>query len=592
MPAIFGITVPWITGSTKDEDASTSAEDNSPSCPQNAPPENTVNRESKHQSTDLAHTSSPSSLKQEPASDSMAMQNLEREVSTQSSTSSLNTDRRRYPLGATGLPSARGPLHLPRPQTQPAVSNPLVETQSQYHGIVDEINTVARGRKNGERIVRTQRSRSARSVHPEARRPRIYIDSHSSPNLRQMRTSCRTSSQEKPLKTCLKQQANTTTPMPACEAKKDLTEPVDHKLRRTKTVDFQKSKPLTSEPPLTATRSQSGKSMATQAGESSDQNVQSPTTVRRTSTCPSIIPFMKGDPAESAVTRTDVHVVATSPSLNWASKAARPKKDTNSSTPTMWIVDSGNGTYKVIWDGLPTENNYSPTAMKGLERVNTKLTEWSDSQSPSDLSKSTVVVYPEEGSHQHHSEHSMDNAGDNGDALVPPPNSTRTSTVPSRGQSHPASVSLSRETSDEEFALDSSFQQKSLGSLPPDPDQGKWSDLLIDARGRLQDEVAARRISQFRQNDTKFHGHRDSVTIAHDRLSRTMGTPRDLYAHRDSIALAKRRMHAKDHGTSGIRNAPWLDVLDFGAQADNEESRHGNSRSRRPTRGRGPKSFS
>jgi hypothetical protein len=518
----------------------------------------------------------------------MAMQTRKREASTQSSTSSLSTDRRRHPLGATGLPSPRASLHPPRPQTRRAVSNSSVETRSQYHGIVDEMNTAARGR-TGEGIIRAQRSRSARPVHPEARRPRIYIDSHSSPNLRQVRTSQRTSSQEKPLKTCLKQKANTTTPMPACEAKKDLTEPVDHKLRRTKTVDFQKSKTLTGTPALIVTRSQSGKSMVTQAGESSDQNAQSPAKVRRISTCPSTIPFMKGNPAESAVTCTDVHIVATSPSLNWASKAAQ---DTNPSTPTMWIIDAGNGMYKVIWDGLPTENNYTPTAMKGLERVNTKLTEWSGSQSPSDLSKSTVVVYPEEGSHQYHLEHLVGTAGGNGDALVPPPNSTRTSTVPSRGQSHPASVSLSRETSDEELAPDSRFQQKSLGSLPPDPDQGKWSDLLIDARGRLQDEVTARRISQFRQNDTKFHGHRDSVAVAHDRLSRIMGTPRDLYAHRDSVALAKRRMHAKDPATSGVRNVPWLDVLDFGAQADNEESAHGNSRSRRPTGGRGPKSFS
>jgi hypothetical protein len=582
MPAIFGITVPWTTGNTKDEDASTSAEDNNPSCPQDAP-ENTENTV-----TDLAHTSSPSGLEQEPRSDSMAMQTRKREASTQSSTSSLSTDRRRHPLGATGLPSPRASLHPPRPQTRRAVSNSSVETRSQYHGIVDEMNTAARGR-TGEGIIRAQRSRSARPVHPEARRPRIYIDSHSSPNLRQVRTSQRTSSQEKPLKTCLKQKANTTTPMPACEAKKDLTEPVDHKLRRTKTVDFQKSKTLTGTPALIVTRSQSGKSMVTQAGESSDQNAQSPAKVRRISTCPSTIPFMKGNPAESAVTCTDVHIVATSPSLNWASKAAQ---DTNPSTPTMWIIDAGNGMYKVIWDGLPTENNYTPTAMKGLERVNTKLTEWSGSQSPSDLSKSTVVVYPEEGSHQYHLEHLVGTAGGNGDALVPPPNSTRTSTVPSRGQSHPASVSLSRETSDEELAPDSRFQQKSLGSLPPDPDQGKWSDLLIDARGRLQDEVTARRISQFRQNDTKFHGHRDSVAVAHDRLSRIMGTPRDLYAHRDSVALAKRRMHAKDPVTSGVRNVPWLDVLDFGAQADNEESAHGNSRSRQPTGGRGPKSFS
>jgi hypothetical protein len=588
MPAIFGITVSWTTGNTKDEDASTSAEDYNLSCPQNVPPENTLTCDNNHQSTDLAHTSSPSGLEQEPASDSMAMQNREREVSTQSSTSSLNTGRRRRPLGATGLPSTRVSLHPSRPQTRRAVSNPVVETQSQYYGIVDEMNTAARGRTS-ERILRAQRSRSARPVHPEARRPRIHIDSHSSPNLRQMRTSRRTSSQEKPLKTCLKQKANTTTPMPAYEAKKDLTEPVDRKLRRTKAVDFQKSKPLTGTPALIATRSLSGKSMVTQAGESSDQNAQSPTKVRRTSTCPSTIPFMKGDPAESAVTRTDVHIVATSPSLNWASKAAQ---DTNLSTPTIWIVDAGNGMYKVIWDGLPTENNYTSTAMKGLERVNTKLTEWSGSQSSSELSKSTAVVYPEEGSYQYHSEHLVGTAGDNGDALVPPPNSTRTSTVPSRGQSRPASVSLSRETSDKEFAPESRFQQKSLGSLPPDPDQGKWFDLLIDARGRLQDEVAARRISQFRQNDTKFHGHRDSVAVAHDRLSRTMGIPRDLYAHRDSIALAKRRMRAKDHATSGVRSVPWLDALDFGAQADNEESGYGNNRPRRPTRGRGPKSFS
>jgi hypothetical protein len=615
MASIFGITVPWTTSNTEKEDVSTTAEDTKPSFPQNASTQCIDTCDTKHQSIEIPHTVSSSSQKQEPTSDSKVVaRTREREASTESATSALNINRRRHPLGVTGLPSARASLRPPRPPTRRSVSSPSSDTQLQYGDtinirIIEETDAATRGRDTGEQVSGVRRSRSARPVHPESRRSKIDIDSYSSPNLRQMRTSCQKPIQEKPLKTCLKQKANSTIPTPACETRKELTEPINRKLRRMKTVDFQKSKPLTCALPPIIACSQTGNSMATQAIESSAHNVQSPTTIRRTSTCPNTITTMKSSPADSAVTRTDVHVIAISPSLDWASKAVRLGQGTDPLNPTMQIVESGNGVYRIIWDNFPEDHNcgknkcmppadeatgnHSPTAVRGLERVNTKLTEWSGRlQSPSNSLNPTVAVYPGDYTHHHRLERVMDHAGDDGDVLAPPPNSTRTSAIPSRGQSHSASLSLSRENSGDELTPDSGFQKKPSESPATDPNQEVWSDCLVDARGRLQDEVATRSISHFYNNDTAFHDHRDSVAIAHDRLSRTRGTSRDMYTHRDSIALAKKRLHAKDRTTLGARNVTQSDVLDLEVRNDSGDLRYSNSQTRRPMWRKSPRSFS
>ena len=615
MPAIFGITVPWTTGSTNKEDVSPVAEDTESSLPRNEATEDTDTSNYSRLSEEGPHTANWSSQRQKPANDSTVLaQTREREASTDSATSALNSNRRRHPLGVTGLSPVRASLHPPRPPTRRSFSSPSVDTRLQAGDptsirIAEEMNTAARGRNTGEQVFGAARSRSARSVHPETRRPKMSMDSYSSPNLRHIKTPHQKPGQEKPLKTCLKQKANSTSPTPPLDMEKEATEPTKHQLRRIKTVEFQQSNSPICVLPHTAACSQVRNSVALQTDEPSDQNVLSPTMIRRTSTCPSTITTMKGDPANSAVTRTDVHVIAISPSQNWSSKAVRLSQNPDPPTPTMQIVESGDGIYKVIWDDLPTEHgcrtgehitparkttkNDNFTAAKGLERVNTKLTEWSASwNSPSGSFKPTIVVYPEDDTRKHRSEYSMDHAGDNGDALVPPPNSTRTSAIPSRGQSHPASVSLSRETSDDEFEPDVVLHGRPSGSPPSDANQEVWSDFLVGARGRLQDEVAARASAQSYNNSTAFHNHQDSISIAHDRMSRAVGITRDMYTHRDSIALAKKRLHAKDRAASGVYNIPRPDASGIGAQSNNGGLRHSNSQTQRPMRHESPRSFS
>jgi hypothetical protein len=102
----------------------------------------------------------------------------------------------------------------------------------------------------------------------------------------------------------------------------------------------------------------------------------------------------KSTPAGPATTRADVHVIAIAPSRNTACTLNDESLDP--ATPSTQIVESNSGCHAIVWKGLPSEHvkdskprtssaTYSlqavnPTAARSLQRVNTKLTDWSGSK--------------------------------------------------------------------------------------------------------------------------------------------------------------------------------------------------------------------
>jgi hypothetical protein len=596
MPAIFGITVPsWAIGSASEKEDPPALADETESEPlQHASVELGNADDGEHRPTNIHYAAKLECSRQGSASDVTST------VQTQSydSNTAVKGSQRKHYLTDTVASSARATLQPPRPPTRRSISSSLIETRSCYHDLgkvfIDhQGDTAARATGTDEYVPRQKtRSKTSGLVYSGAQRPGASTDSYSSPSLRTTEVSYR-----KPLKTCLKQKVNNTTTTPSSEVKRELKDPTDdldgRKLRRVKTVDFEISKPLICITPAAVVSDQMRSSTFAQTERLSGQNVRS-LIIRRAPTCPSTFGTIKSDPAGPAVTRTDVRVIAVSQSSSRELKAAQRSGDCDPATPTMQIMESDNGVYEVVWDDVPADHDYresksgsnagkalgasSSTAVRGLERVNTKLTEWSGSwNGPSDHFKPITVVYPDEDSHQRYSQYSIGGTGDEEDVVVPPPNSERTSAMPSRRQSRRASSCVSSVTSEDEQAPTSRFQ--GMSSTSPScseqpshmgPVQGVWSDHLVAARERLEDSVSARKLSDLNKHETTFRGHRDSITIARDRLSKSTG-----YIHKDSIALAKKRMYAKERATSGARDVNRLDTkLDLGVWDDGWEREH------------------
>jgi hypothetical protein len=60
--------------------------------------------------------------------------------------------------------------------------------------------------------------------------------------------------------------------------------------------------------------------------------------------------------------------------------------------------------------------------------------------------------------------------------------------------------------------------------------------------------------------DVRFHGHRDSVALARNRISDADNGSLELFmqTHRDSVSIAKKRMHShkRNHAISPAREIP------------------------------------
>ena len=374
----------------------------------------------------------------------------------------------------------------------------------------------------------------------------------------------------KPLKTCLKQKAksaNTTPPNGSMPAATNSFE--GKKLRRMKTVDFEEATSI----PVPSRLRISSKTMEFQRSRAERNSVKA-------LLCPGTAGLARRSPASPAVTRTDVHVIAIAPALSKYGTLDPPPSELDNendpATPTMQIVESSNGSYEVIWDDVPPEHGarthrrsssasqaleaISSTATRGLERVNTKLTEWSGTWNPSsDSFKPTIVVFPDDDGRPPYHESAI--ADDEDIVIFAPPNSERASATHSRHNSRPVSASMSRAASQDEFEAIAPLRDTSPGNsiLPTErmllvPDQDAWSAHLIAARRKLGAQSPERKLSNVDEADLKFRNHRDSVAVAHSRLVRAGGGRSELCAHSDSMLTTKKQMHVQNHVTSASRN--------------------------------------
>jgi hypothetical protein len=368
----------------------------------------------------------------------------------------------------------------------------------------------------------------------------------------------------KPLKTCMRQKArsaNTTPPSGSLTGTKDSLE--NQKLRRMNTVDFEEaiSKPVPYQ--LGASSRASGHRM----NRPEKASKQAPS-------CPGMTELTRRRGAEPAVTRTDVHIIAIAPT---SSKYAylglpQPKEDEEAdpATPTMQIVESSNASYEIVWDDIPPEHNervrrrrssasqaleaISSTATRGLERVNTKLTEWSGTRNAlSDSFKPTIVVFPNNDGRIPHFECAI--VDDEGIEIFAPPNSERVSAVHSRHPSRPVSSPMSRATSQEginaaasphETLLDTTSTEQSPVLMDPDA----WSAHLVAARRNIGKTSPACKLSNIDEVDVKFRNHRDSVTITHSRLIQSGVVKPELFTQRDAMLVARKRLHTKNRASA------------------------------------------
>ncbi|RMZ71740.1 cytokinesis protein [Pyrenophora seminiperda CCB06] len=370
-----------------------------------------------------------------------------------------------------------------------------------------------------------------------------------------------------PLKPCIKKKVGIVTTPSSEEFPQAKATAGPRTLRRVKTVDFEgnsssKSLPL---PPDHVTLDRLNRRLKNGTDKTSVNASKTKRTVKKSPSCPNTIGITKSSVADTAVTRTDVHVIAIAP--QWDAQEVISEDDMDSATPTMQIIETKSASYEIVWDDVPSEHSVrtgtrrsssashaleaaTPGATRGLERVNTKLAYWSGTwNTPSERFKPTIVVFPDDDGRaiQHDCAVEIDD-----ELIVPvPPNSEMTSHASSRFSSRPASGPMTRAASNEEMSFSDALKdtrpqfaehllpvlEQTLGELDP--------EMKIGGGQKKKTAIELRKLSNIEEADIKFRGHRDSVTIAHSRLVRSRGTSSGLSAHRDSVSIGKKRIRAR-----------------------------------------------
>ncbi|KAF2473136.1 uncharacterized protein BDR25DRAFT_129036, partial [Lindgomyces ingoldianus] len=451
-------------------------------------------------------------------------------------------------------------------------------------------------KRNGHPPVRSSRTQRVRAApapfqwtNPQApERPgfmwfpvRTYSEpSSSAQSIRQAKRS----DHDLPLKPCMKQKSKSAAATPPNGGSTDSEDSHGRrKLRRVKTVDFEGvlSKKLLSLPPLKLWTGQgdleAGEPFERSKTAMEESSSNRAISVKRVRSCPG--PKTKSTLADTAITRTDVHVVAIAPSWSSEEFPATDDDGIDLATPTMQIVESKTGCYEVVWDDVQKEpaieaggrcssagqalQAAGSFATKGLERVNTKLAEWSWGKDSLTRSyKPRIVVFPDDDGRNPQFGCAVEDDEDL--VIIAPPNSERQSAIPSRHPSQPPSARMSRSVSHDDTepdpavnATDVSSDRQSL--VVPDPEAtNSRAGLLIGASRGTRKPSSIRRFSNMEDSDLKFRGHRDSVTLARSRILNAGGVSPELFMHRDSISMAKKRMHAKNHASSSAREIPHL----------------------------------
>ncbi|XP_014560537.1 hypothetical protein COCVIDRAFT_34496 [Bipolaris victoriae FI3] len=374
-----------------------------------------------------------------------------------------------------------------------------------------------------------------------------------------------------PLKSCIKKRAKSDT-FTSLDGSRWNTEDHDSKtLCRIKTVDFggSGSKPC----PQVSSTVIMPKSLH-QASKHDVKTLSRPTGKRRRAAsnsllCPNTIRIIKSSVADPAITRTDVHVVAITPS--WDAHDITNEEEPDTATPTMQVIETKNSSYEVIWDDVPLEQKVrgrgrrsssashslemvSPSARRGLERVNSKLTGWFGSwNSASDSFKPTIVVFPDDDGRTTGFDCAAEDREDL--PLLAPPNSQVTSTTSSCHPSRPASVPLNGVVSGGDVSrgdvMDETLPYVGQYLLQPSEQSLLVRNREIQRKGRWnRHSTKARHLSSLEETDTRFHDHRDSVTIAHARLIHSGYVSPKPFERQDSYEIAKKRKHIRSQAAS------------------------------------------
>jgi hypothetical protein len=390
-----------------------------------------------------------------------------------------------------------------------------------------------------------------------------------------------------PLKPCMESESKSAATTPPNESQ-EIGEAGDQpqKLRWAKTVGFDDvSRKLSSLPPLKVWTPDSTPAAAPHLDRSKAWGGKSgskPETVALRGTMrPG--PVTKSMAAEPAVTKTDVHVVALAPSCDIGD--VPDEGETDSVIPTMQIVESNNRRYEIVWDDVPLEHDIparrrtssasqalvavSTEFSQGpreLDHVNTKLTDWTFSRgNPVELFKSQIVVFPDDDGRDPHFDCIVEDEEDS--SVIAPPNSTRTSANASCHHSRPASRQNYRSDSfaDDKAKLEEDTygeegpQQDTLAIPDPDAPSTRPGH-HIETHRRMRKLPHTRRLSNMDEFDVRFHGHRDSVALARNRISDADNVSLELFmqTHRDSVCIAKKRMHShkRNHALSPAREIP------------------------------------
>ncbi|CAN9130742.1 unnamed protein product [Alternaria alternata] len=439
-------------------------------------------------------------------------------------------------------------LQTPRPASQRSISNSRHEIKSRYHD--PAISSASLQKQLVEqtkppirriRFPSSTQDEIMRNFRPEPTRS-TAMRSDTEPDPARAFANPKTHSCNVTLKPCIKKKAKSTTTTPPGEFQGNAVnlEPVF--LRRVRTVDFQEAgaKPSPPPPQVTITPRNPTEALKYDIGRSAKSADNHTETVKWSASCPNTISTAKGTAAEPAITRTDVHVIAIAPSWNAENLATDDGADP--ATPTMQIIETKSGSYEVIWDDVPPEHTVrtrgrrsssaghaletaSPSAKRGLERVNSKLAGWSGTwNSPSDSFKPTIVVFPNDDGRATRYDCTVD---EEEDLAAVPPNSRM-------------------------ISLQDALQDTPQAGSPP-----LEQSLVVpsvEIRGRkTKSSVGVRKLSNLEEADTKFRDHRDSVAIAHSRLVRSGAVSPELFARVDSVSLGKKRMHARNHAASSAR---------------------------------------
>lgn len=229
--------------------------------------------------------------------------------------------------------------------------------------------------------------------------------------------------------------------------------------------------------------------------------------------------------------------------------------------------------YEAIWDDTNSENGCEPVAddvsevadasFFGLERVNSKLAEWSWNRGrPKDKAKTferltpeIVVVVDESGKQRPRLDCVTE---DDNDLIVAPPNSERpsagSSCLASRPGSETASSSLSCTSTDD--PEEGRKRKKDSLTVPGQEDSKRPGGQIGASSGKKRPSMT-HRLSNLDETIRYFKNHRDSVLLAHQRLFKAAGVSPERFMHRDSVSIARKRIEEKHAAQAAAGDVPY-----------------------------------